>query len=104
MAQYKKYFPFIFCLILIIIALIYSWPFFKPGYFVTDDGNWAVIRLAEMVRELKDYQIPPRWSDFLNHGFGYPLFTFVYPFPFYLAAGLKFVGLSYVVSIKFLFV
>lgn len=104
MVQFKKYFPLILFCTLIIVALIYSWPFFKSGYFVTDDGEWAIIRASEMVRELKDRQIPPRWSDFLNHGFGYPLFSFVYPFPYYLAAGLKLIGLSYVTGIKFLFV
>lgn len=104
MAQYKKFLPFFLCVLLIIIALVYSWPLFKPGYFITDDGVWAVVRLAEMVRELKDLQFPPRWSDFLNHGYGYPLFSFVYPFPFYLAAVLKFIGFSYVASIKILFI
>lgn len=104
MAQYNKFLPFFLCVLLIIIALVFSWPLFKPGYFITDDGVWAVVRLAEMVRELKDLQFPPRWSDFLNHGYGYPLFSFVYPFPFYLAAVLKFIGFSYVGSIKILFI
>lgn len=70
----------------------------------TDDGEWAIIRLAEMKRELKDFQIPPRWSDYLNHGFGYPLFLFTYPLPYYLAAAISFMGAGLITSIKILFV
>lgn len=90
--------------VLIIVSLIFCWPFFQAGFFDSDDGVWAVVRLEEMVREIKDLQIPPRWSDFLNHGYGYPLFSFTYPFPYYLGAILKLVGFSAVVSIKMLFI
>src|SRR3989338_808405 len=95
---------FLTLIFLLIISLVYSWPFFKPGLIVTDDGIWSVVRLAEMVRELKDFQIPPRWAGYLNHGYGYPLFSFAYPLPYYLGAFLKFTGLSYVSAVKFLFI
>jgi hypothetical protein len=80
------------------------WPFLRPGYFPTHDGEWAVIRLAEMHRELKDLQIPPRWSDYLNHGYGYPLFLFNYPFPYFLADFFHFFGFGLVISIKIVFI
>lgn len=85
------------------MAVLFTWPFYRAGYFPTHDGEWAIVRLTEMVRELKDLQIPPRWSTYLNHGFGYPLFSFTYPLPYYLGALLKFFGLSYTWSIKSLF-
>lgn len=69
-------------LILLFFTFLFTFPFFKSGYFATQDGEWAIVRLAEMGRELRDIQIPPRWSDFLNHGYGYPLFLFTYPFPY----------------------
>lgn len=101
MAIIKRISPFI---LLVVIALVYTQPFFKPGFFETDDGQWAVIRLAEMQREIKDGQIPPRWSDFLNHGFGYPLFSFTYPFPFYVGLLPRLLHFSLVDSVKIVFV
>ncbi|OGG02336.1 hypothetical protein A2W14_03950 [Candidatus Gottesmanbacteria bacterium RBG_16_37_8] len=98
-----KYRPILFIIIILSVALIFSWPFLRKGFFITDDGQWAIVRLAEMVRELKDLQIPPRWSDYLNHGFGYPLFSFAYPLPYYLGAVLIFFGMSYIAAVKFLF-
>lgn len=92
----------------VIAILIFSLPVIlpltKPNYFPSHDGEWAVVRLAEMNREIKDLQIPPRWSDFLNHGFGYPLFLFTYPFPYYLGAVLHLFGFGLIDSIKLLFI
>lgn len=97
----RRVLPFI---ILIFVTLLYTYPFFRSGFFATHDGEWAIIRLAEMQREIKDGQFPPRWSDYLNHGFGYPLFSFTYPFPYYLGTLLKFTGIGLTDAIKILFV
>jgi len=97
----KRFLPLV---ILFFVVLIYTKPFFRPGFFPTHDGEWAIVRLAEMQRELKDFQIPPRWADYLNHGYGYPLFNFTYPFPFYVGTALKFLGVGLTDSIKMIFV
>lgn len=97
----KRILPFI---ILTVVVFLYTKPFFHEGFFPTHDGGWAVIRLAEMQREILDGQIPPRWSDYLNHGYGYPLFTFTYPFPFYAGSVLRLFHISLVDSIKIIFV
>jgi len=78
-------------------------PFFHPGYFPTHDGEWAVIRLTDMFRTLRDFQIPARYSGNLNFGYGYPLFNFTYPFPYYLGTLLHFFGFSFVNAIKVIF-
>ncbi len=87
--------------ILLSISLII--PFFKSGYFPTHDGEWAVVRLGEMFREIKDLQFPPRYSTVLNNGYGYPLFNFAYPFPYYVALIFKMAGFGFVESIKIVF-
>lgn len=90
-----------------ILALIISIPIILPylrtGYFPTHDGEWAVIRLSDMYREIKDLQFPARYSGYLNFEYGYPLFNFAYPLPYYI--GLIFVALKFgfVNSIKILF-
>ncbi len=89
--------------LLIILSIPAISPFFHEGYFPTHDGEWAIVRLTDMFRELKDFQIPPRYSGNLNFGYGYPLFNFTYPFPYYLGFFLNQLNLGFVDSIKILF-
>lgn len=90
---------FTFCISIPVIL-----PFFQTGYFPTHDGEWAVVRLADMFRTLRDFQIPARYSAELNFGYGYPLFNFTYPFPYYLGVFLHLLGIGFVDAIKTLFV
>ena len=78
-------------------------PYFHKGYFPTQDGEWAVVRAAEMFREVRDKQIPPRYSGALNFSYGYPLFNFTYPLPYYLATILHIFKFGFIDSVKFLF-
>ncbi len=78
-------------------------PYFHSGYFPSHDGEWAVVRAGEMFREIRDYQFPPRYSGVLNFGYGYPLFNFAYPFPYYLSTILHFFKFGFVDSVKFIF-
>jgi hypothetical protein len=87
---------FIVCLPLIL-------PFFKTGFFPTHDGEWAVVRLSDMYRELKNLQFPARFSGYLNFQYGYPLFNFTYPLPYYIGTVFVFLKLGFVNSVKILF-
>lgn len=87
----------------IIISLPLLIPYFHSGYFPTHDGEWAVVRLSDMFREVKDFQIPPRFSGNLNFGYGYPLFNFAYPFPYYLGLVIHLLGFGFISSIKIVF-
>ncbi|KKP39473.1 hypothetical protein A2130_02315 [Candidatus Woesebacteria bacterium GWC2_33_12] len=94
----KKY-TLLIILILSIPAVRYL---FVNGYFgVSDDLHigW----LFEMDRVIKMLQFPPRYVPDLSYGFGYPLFTFVYPLPFYIAEIFHLIGLSLVNSVKLVF-
>lgn len=101
MSYLRNKFPLI---IIFVFCILFTLPFYRTGFFTSHDGEWSVIRLAEMVREVKDLQFPPRWSDYLNHGYGYPLFTFTYPLPYYAGTLLKLMRFSLIDSIKILFV
>lgn len=98
----KRTFIFLGFIILLTIPIIL--PFLRQGYPETHDGIWAVIRQAEMHREIKDLQFPSRWSGFLNHGYGYPLFLFTYPLPYYLGEIFRFAGLGVINTVKLLFI
>ena len=90
-------------LLLLLISIPVILPFFHAGYFPTHDGEWAIVRLTDMFRELRDFQIPARYSGNLNFGYGYPLFNFTYPFPYYLGAALNMLGIGFVNTIKIIF-
>jgi len=73
--------------------------FLRPGYFgVSDDIHIAW--LYEMDRVIKSGKFPPRYVPDLSYGFGYPLFNFVFPLPFYLGEIFHLVGFNLVDSIK----
>jgi len=90
---------FVLILLLSIPAVRYL---FVHGFFgVSDDLHigW----LYEMDRVIKMFQFPPRFVPDLSFGFGYPLFTFVYPLPFYIGELIHLLGFSLVNSVKIVF-
>lgn len=102
----SKYLPRSGKLRLWLLIIILSIPavryLFVKGYFgVSDDLHigW----LFEMDRVIKSLQFPPRYVPDLSFGFGYPLFTFVYPLPFYVAEIFHLIGFSLVNSVKLVF-
>lgn len=73
--------------------------FLKPGYFgVSDDMHIAW--LYEMDQAIRSGKFPPRYTPSLSYGFGYPLFNFVFPLPFYLGEVFHLLGFSLVNSVK----
>src|SRR6185369_15827931 len=90
--------------LLIAICIPVVLPYFHTGYFPTHDGEWAVVRLADMFRTLRDLQIPPRYSGVFNFGYVFLLFYFSYPFPYYFGILFYLFFHSFVTSIKILFV
>src|SRR3989344_2880966 len=95
----KKY-----LLVLTILSLMALWPFFRKGYFESHDGHWWVIRFSAFHQALTQGQIPVRYVERLNNNYGYPVFNFTYPLPYYLAEIPKVLGLGFVDSIKAVFI
>lgn len=91
-------------LILFVLIIPFVVPLFHPGYFVTDDGDWMVIRLSAFHQALRSGQFPVRFLPTLNHGYGYPVLDFLYPLPFYIGEIIHLLGFSFLNSIKLLFV
>jgi hypothetical protein len=97
----KKVFKIILLFLLIAPVVI---PLFSPGFFVSDDGDWMVIRLSAFHQTLRTGQFPVRFLERLNHGFGYPVTNFLYPLPFYLGEAIHLLGFNFVDCIKILFI
>lgn len=79
-----------------------SWALVIPGFYGASD-DLHIAWLYEMHKTILMGQIPPRFVPDLSFGFGYPLFEFVFPLPFYIAEIFHLLGFSLVDSIKILF-
>lgn len=85
----------------IVIAISFGavLPFFTEGLFPMHDDT-QVVRTFEMTKSLNDGQFPVRWVKDLGYGYGYPLFNFYAPLPYYVGAIFNAAGLDVLTSTK----
>jgi len=95
----SKIFNFCFLLAAIILSFGAIKPLFHWGFFPIHD-NTQVVRVAQMAQALKDGQFPVRWVADLGYGFGYPIFNFYAPFPYYVGAFFNLIGFNALVATK----
>jgi hypothetical protein len=89
--------PLIFLLVISFLILI---PLMKPGFIITDDGDWMVIRLTAFYQAFADGQFPVRFLARLNNNYGYPVANFLYPGFLYIGSMLRLLRLSYPLIIE----
>jgi hypothetical protein len=92
----------IYLILIVVLSLPAVWALFHKGFYGASD-DVHIAWLFEMDRILKLGQIPPRFVPDLSFGFGYPLFNFVFPLPFYLGEIFHLLSFSFVDSIKIVF-
>lgn len=93
----QSFFPFF---LLIVAMLFVLWPLFGHGFYISDDGEWMVIRLSAFYQSLADHQFPVRFLGRLNNSYGYPVANFLYPGFLYIGSLLHFLRFSFVDSVK----
>jgi hypothetical protein len=71
----------------------------QPGYFGVHDAMHPAW-VFEMYQAFKSGQMPPKWGPDFSFGYGYPLFEFVYPLPYYLGAVFYSLGASLTFSVE----
>lgn len=87
---------------LFIVILLSLWvigPFFTSGFFPMHDDT-QVVRVYQMQQALRDGQIPVRWVRDLGYGYGYPLFNFYAPLPYYIGGLVNLSGVNTLDSTK----
>ena len=75
----------------------------RPGFFSMYD-DMQVIRLQQMDKCVKDGQIPCRWAPDLGYGYGYPLYQYYAPLPYYVMETFHLLGFSLINSVKIGFI
>lgn len=91
---------FIYLLIIILFSVPAVAALFSPGFFVTDDGNWMIIRFSAFYETLRSGQFPVRFLYRLNNSYGYPVADFLYPLFMYIGTPIHVLGFSFINTVK----
>ena len=75
----------------------------RPGIHNMQD-NMQYFRIYEMEKCFQDGQIPCRWVPDMGYGFGYPLYIYYSPGPYYLGTLFHKLGFQYIDGVKILFI
>lgn len=102
MERLEKFLDKYFWLVILVFSAPAFWALLVPGFYGASD-DLHISWLYEMHQTLLSGKIPPRFVPDLSFGFGYPLFNFVFPLPFYMAEVLHLIGVTLVDSVKTLF-
>ncbi|MEK7065711.1 MAG: hypothetical protein AAB961_01850, partial [Patescibacteria group bacterium] len=82
-------------ILVILVSLFVLWPLLRSGFYISDDGEWMVIRLSAFYQSLAEGQFPVRFLGRLNYSYGYPVANFLYPGFLYIGSILRFIGFSF---------
>ena len=87
----------------LLLTLSLFWPFLAGPYFKHHD-DVQIIRLHEMNECIKDGQIPCRWVPDLGGLYGYPLFNYYAPLPYYFGELVYLLTSNLLISAKVMFI
>ncbi len=92
-----------YLIIVFILSIPSIFALLRPGFFITDDGNWMIIRFSAFYEALRNGQFPVRFLPRLNNGFGYPVANFLYPLFMYIGVPIHIIGFNFVNTVKIIF-
>lgn len=101
MKIFKKFPQWLFWLI--VLSSLAVLPLVSPGYFRMHD-DLQVMRTYQMHQCVLDKQIPCRWVPDMGYGYGYPLFQYYPPMPYYLGEIIHLLGFDYFWTVKIVFI
>lgn len=92
----------IFFILILFLSTFTIVPLFHEGFFTFHD-NTQIVRVFEMAKSLSQGMFPVRWVGDLGYGYGYPLFNFYGPLPYYIGGIFELVGFSTLFATKSMF-
>lgn len=87
-------------LFFVFATLFFISRYFVPGFYKSDDGELHLGRIPAFAREVAAGQLPVRWSESLNYSYGSPVFSLMYPLPYYLTSVFYLAGFDAIFSLK----
>lgn len=90
---------------LILLFLLSYWsvkPLLEAGYFPMHDDT-QIARVVTMGNALKEGQFPVRWVSDLGYGYGYPIYNFYGPLPYYVGGAFYSLGVNPILATKLMF-
>jgi 6-pyruvoyl-tetrahydropterin synthase-like protein len=94
-----------FIALLLLLSILACLSLLRPGSFESGDFLVHTYRSIAFYHSLMEGHLLPSWAGDLNATYGYPLFIFNYPLPYYLTSFFHALGFSFISSTKmFLFV
>ncbi len=73
---------------------------FRQGVYESGDFVLHIYRAMDFYQSLSEGNIFPSWAGNLNAHYGYPLFLFINPLPYYLISFFHCLGFSFITSMK----
>lgn len=89
-------------LIVLLVSVLTLLPLFGSAFFSVHDATQPE-RVYEMAQALKDGQFPVRIVKDLGYGYGYPIFNFYAPLPYYFGGVVHALGVDLLLSTKMMF-
>lgn len=89
----------LFSILIVCLSLPIIRGLFTDGYFPMHDDT-QVARTITMGKALRNGQFPVRWVSDLGYGYGYPIYNFYGPLPYYLGGFFYVLGISGLVATK----
>src|SRR3990167_2650262 len=86
----------------LLLTMSLLWPLFSAPYFTHHD-DVQIIRIYEMDKCFKDHQIPCRWVPDLGGLYGYPIFNYYAPLPYYFGELVYLFSGSLLFAVKTMF-
>lgn len=93
----------IFILIILLVLGSFSISALLHDGFFDFHDNTQVVRVYEMGLMLSEGIFPVRWVPDLGYGYGYPIFNFYGPLPYYIGGGFNSIGFDALMSTKIMF-
>lgn len=89
-------------LLLVVFSYFSVSSLITKGYFNMHDDT-QVARVYEMKNALEDGMMPVRWVENLGFGYGYPIFNFYSPLPYYIGGVINYMGADSLTATKIMF-
>ena len=87
-------------IMLILISCLPIISVFRLGVYESGDFTLHHYRAIDFYQSLSEGNVFPSWAGNLNAHYGYPLFIFINPLPYYLLSFFHFIGFSFIFSMK----